>query len=385
MDPITDEITAVIEPWLPEMLDDLAALVNMDSPSEDKESTDKIVRYAARRFCELTGGTATAKYLPRSGGGDHVKLEVGSGEKQVLILGHLDTVWSQGESLRRPFRVEGERAFGPGVFDMKCGIVQGFYALRALIKQRRPFGRVVLLLNTDEEIGSPTSKGHIEEEARRSEAVYVLEPAFGPEGKLKTARKGVARYKIEVHGVAAHSGTDHELGRSAIEELARQIIFLHGLTDYGTGTTVNVGVIEGGTRANVVSDRARGDVDVRCASLQEAERLDQVMGALRANLEGVEIFVEGGITRPPMTPESSRALFARAQECARKIGFSLESASVGGGSDGSFTAALNIPTLDGLGAVGGGAHALTEFVSIPFIPKRAALFAELLSSWAEGV
>lgn len=358
------------------MLKDLEALVNLDSPSNNKGLTDKAVHYAAERFRELTGGAV--EFIAQRDFGDHAKMQVGSGPGQILVLGHADTVWPEGEAQKRPFYIAGGRAFGPGVFDMKCGLVQGLYAIGSLVKRDVVRKKIVFLVNTDEEVGSPTSREWIEKEARQSDAVFVLEPALGPEGKLKTTRKGVARYKLEIQGIPAHSGIDHSKGRSAIEELAHQVIYLHGLTDYTLGSTVNVGVISGGTGPNVVSGKAYAEVDLRFQSLREAERLTGLVRHLKPHLEGTTIQASGAIKRPPMEAETSKILLARAQDIAQKLGFSLAGAGTGGASDGCFTAALGIPTLDGLGAVGEGAHSLQEFVSISHILQRSNLLACLI-------
>lgn len=364
------------ENCLEDMLMDVAALVNLDSPSRQKDLVDSVLHTVVRRAQEMTD--AHVEYYRNDTHGDTAKLTIGEGARQVLVLGHIDTVWPQGEAVRRPFRRDGRRAYGPGIFDMKCGIVQGIYALAALGKISSIPCKVCFLINSDEEIGSPSSRVIIEEHAIQSEAVFVLEPALGLEGALKTARKGVGRFTMSITGIPAHSGIDHEKGVSAIEELAHQIIYLHGLTDYEVGSTVNVGQVTGGTAANVVAGVAQAEIDLRVTSLTEAGRLEELIRSLKSNHSNTRIDITGGIKRPPMPHEASVRLYRQAEEIAESLGFSLSEASTGGASDGCITAALGVQTLDGLGAVGGGAHAYDEFIEIADIPRRSALLTQLI-------
>lgn len=358
------------------LLRDLEQLVNMDSPTSSKQLVDQAMQVVVARFQELIGGRV--QWIPQEKYGDQVKLQFGEGTGQILLVAHIDTVWPEGETAKRPFRKEGQRLYGPGIFDMKCGLLQGLYAMHAVISQSALAKNIVLFINTDEEVGSPSSRRWIEEEALKSDAVFVLEPALGASGKLKTARKGVGRFALEIEGVSAHSGINHNEGVNALEELAHQILYLQGLTDYSKGSTVNVGIAAGGTAVNVVSGQARAELDLRIESMEEAERLSDLILNASPVLKHTQLNVRGGIVRPPMEQAMSRDLFVSAQAIARELGFSLEETSTGGASDGNFTAALNIPTLDGLGAVGHGAHALDEYVELDSIALRCALLAHLI-------
>jgi glutamate carboxypeptidase len=294
----------------------------------------------------------------------------------------MDTVWEVGALREMPFRIVEGRAHGPGVFDMKAGLVQVLYAIRALKETgRRPAARVVVLINSDEEVGSNSSRALIEEQARRSRAVFVLEPAIGPDGRLKTFRKGVGVFQIRVHGRAAHAGLDPGSGVSAIEELARQIQALHRMTDPARGITVNVGTVQGGTRSNVIAAEAQAEIDLRVSTLSDAREMESKILNLRPYLDGAEILVTGGVDRPPLERSAGvQALYQKARGLAEELGFELGEGSAGGGSDGNFTAALGIPTLDGLGAVGDGAHASHEHTLVSEMPRRAALLARLLET-----
>jgi glutamate carboxypeptidase len=297
----------------------------------------------------------------------------------MLVLGHFDTVWPEGTIDVMPFRLEAGLARGPGVFDMKAGIVQGFWAIRALFNASPTNGHVVFLCTSDEETGSGSSREFIEREARRARAVFVLEPS--QDGALKTARKGVAQFRVTVHGKAAHAGLDPEAGVSAIDELARQILSVRQFSNTAAGTTVNVGVIGGGSRSNVIADRATAEIDVRFSLQREAERLTDAILNLRPHDGRVRLEVTGGVNRPPMERTAdTEALFERARTISSDLGFAVEQVAVGGGSDGNFCAAMGVPVLDGLGAVGGGAHALDEHVVVDTMPLRAALVCRLLAS-----
>ncbi|WP_126425261.1 M20 family metallopeptidase [Brevibacillus marinus] len=365
-----------------EFLQLLAESVNIDSPSRDKRCADRMAAWYARRFVQLTGGSVERLANPRYG--ELLRCTVGSGERQILLLGHYDTVWPPGEAARRPFRVEQGKAFGPGVYDMKAGVLQAMYALHLLTRAGRLPGdkKVVLLLNGDEEIGSPTSRSRIEQEARRSIAAFVLEPPAEPDGALKTWRKGSAHYRLQVEGISAHAGVDHAKGVSAIEELAGQIQYLHSLTDYEIGTTFNVGLIKGGIGANVVADRAEAEIDVRMRTAEEAARLEQLMANLQPKLAGAKLTVTGGIRRPPMQrTEQIAKLYQLAKAIAsEELGFDLPETGTGGVSDGNFAAACGVPTLDGLGARGGFAHSPHEYIDLADVPKRTALLARLIET-----
>jgi len=373
---MTTNYLAFCEAALPWMVETIEALVRLESPTGDKDAVNACGRQVARLMQE---SGCTVRVLPGETAGDHLLAEYGSGRRQVLLLGHIDTVWPVGELERRPLRRESDRLFGPGVFDMKAGIVLAILAVRALQASSTGFpGRVVLLLTSDEETGSATSRRIIEDVARSSEAVLVLEPPL-PGGALKTARKGCGEFHMRVTGKPAHAGIEPERGVSAIRELARQILAIEALQDPASGTTLSVGIVRGGTRGNVIPAEAEAIVDVRAATLEAAERVTQAMRALRPQIPGAALSVTGGIDRPPFerTP-AVEALFRQAQAVAATLERTLGEGSTGGGSDGNLTAALNVPTLDGLGAVGAGAHGFDEHVEISELPWRAALVAGLV-------
>jgi glutamate carboxypeptidase len=365
------------------MLTALKALVERESPSTNKACLDRLADYLTERFSAI-GGEVTRLSNPERG--DHLKVVFEAGgaaepSDPILILCHFDTVWPIGTVEARPFRVEGERAFGPGIYDMKGGIVIAEYALRILqdleIPRTRP---VVVLLNADEEIGTGTSQAAIEEAARDAAYTLVLEPATA-DGSLKTARKGVGGFTLEVKGRASHAGAEPEAGISAVEELARQVLRLHRMTDLERGTTVNVGVVSGGTRSNVVAESARAEIDTRAWTLEDADALEADILSIEPVNPDVELTIRGGFERPPMerTP-GTVALFETAQAVGRQMGLALTEGASGGGSDGNFTSALGVPTLDGLGVEGGGAHSVDEYIRVASLPERAALLAGLLAT-----
>jgi glutamate carboxypeptidase len=362
------------EPWL---LDTIEALVAIESPTDDKAAVDRCGTELARRLTELGGAV---RPLPAGTAGDHLRAEFGRGSRQVLLLGHFDTVWPVGQLAHMPLTRVGDRLNGPGVLDMKAGIALGMLATRAVFAVAPPSDcRVVMLWTTDEETGSGTSRALLETEARSSEAVLVLEPAL-PGGALKTSRKGCGQYEIVVQGEAAHAGVDPGKGVSAIRELARQILHVETLQDLSRGVSVNAGLISGGSRPNVVAAEARVTVDVRAPSKADADSVDAAIRALTPYLPGARVVVSGGFERPPMERTDGVArLYALAQEVGAELGQTINEGSTGGGSDGNFCAALGVATLDGLGALGDGAHALTEHVVIPSLAPRAALLAALLS------
>jgi glutamate carboxypeptidase len=296
-----------------------------------------------------------------------------------MLLGHFDTVWSVGQLERMPLKEEQGRLHGPGVFDMKSGIGVAMLAVRALKQFPIHLGPTVTMLwTTDEEIGSGTSRAIIEEEARRSEAVLVLEPAL-PGGAAKTSRKGCGDFELTVHGISAHAGIDPGKGASAILELAYQIVDLSALQDLQRGISVNVGVISGGTRTNVVAEQAKASVDVRVPTLADAVRIERTIRQRQPRLSGTRLEITGGFGRPPLERSDHVAgLYRTAREVAGTLGFDLQEGGTGGGSDGNFTAALGVPTLDGLGPRGDGAHALHEHVELDDLPWRAAFLASLL-------
>ncbi len=365
-----------LESYQNEMVQALETLVNTDSPSTDKECMDAFAELVARLWKSVG---AKVDILPQEGYGNHVRVEWGSGNETLLILCHMDTVWDKGETKNRPFRIEDGKAFGPGVYDMKAGIVEALFAVKTLADLGiSPDKKIVVLHNSDEEIGSLSSRRIIEEEAKRSSAVLVLEPSARG-GALKTWRKGVGDFTFTIKGRAAHAGADYEKGISAIKEAAHQILRLHGMTDLEEGTTVNVGVVKGGTRPNVVAETAVLEVDLRVKTMRAAELVVPEILNTKPYDPSTKIYVEGGLNRPPMErTEGNLRLFCLAQDIGKKMGISLEESGTGGGSDGNFTSALGIPTLDGLGAVGDDAHAITEYAVLSSLPERAAIVAGLM-------
>jgi glutamate carboxypeptidase len=363
-----------------EMLSLLRKMVEIESPSDDKAAVDRMGSFLAEAF-ERLGGQVT--FYPQELAGNHLKADfAGSSGKPVLLLGHFDTVWPLGTLAKMPFRVEAGRAFGPGVYDMKAGIAMMIFAMRALKASGHNGHRpVTILLDTDEEVGSTTGRPVVEATAKDCEAVLVLEPSQGPLGHLKTSRKGVGDITIRVRGRASHSGVDFEKGQSAIVELARQLLEIVKFTDPSRGITVNPGVIQGGTRSNVVAAEAWAEVDLRVVHAADAALLEQKFAALKPFNPECSIEISGGMNRPPMErTEGTVRLFGIAREIAGSIGLEIAESSTGGGSDGNFTSALGIPTLDGLGALGEGAHATNESVVIQQLPQRTALLAGLIRS-----
>lgn len=362
-----------------EMTGDLRWLVEMESPSTDKRALDRLARALASR---LQGEGASVELIPADGYGDHVRAVLGDGPDQILVLCHMDTVWPLGEVERRPVRIEAGRLYGPGAFDMKAGIVQTLWAARALHRSWAKLERrkVVLLYNSDEEVGSPSSRPLIEEEAKRSEFVLVLEPARPGDGGLKLWRKGVAQFTIRVTGKSSHSGSEPEEGASAVHELCHQVLQICSLADARVGTTINVGVIRGGIRANVVAAEAEAEVDVRAVTDSELERVVRGIGSLVAASPGTTVTATGGINRPPMPLlPGTQILYEQARVLAAELGFDLPGGGTGAASDGNLTAHLGIPTLDGLGARGSGSHALHECVELDSLPERTALLLLLLT------
>jgi glutamate carboxypeptidase len=360
----------------------LGRFVRAESPSSDKPAVDRFGRIVASEW-KKRGATVTR--LGQRERGDHVRVEWrprGRGTTaQILVLGHLDTVYDTGTIARMPFRVSRGRAWGPGSFDMKGGLVIAIYAMDALAAVGCfPGKRIVFLWTSDEEIGSKSSRAAIEREAKRSNAALVLEPAAGLDGRVKTGRKGVGEIEIVATGRAAHAGLNPEDGINAIEEIARQVGRISRWNQPRRGITVNAGVIEGGTRTNVIPERARVLVDLRAARVEDMRALERKFRALRPILRGAKLEIRGGFNRPPMERKMSAALYVKARALAWEMGTKLGEAFVGGGSDGNFTAALGVPTLDGLGAVGEGAHSPSENIVVRAMPERAALLAGLLST-----
>jgi glutamate carboxypeptidase len=362
------------------LLQTIGEFVEVESPSDNKVATDRMGTILAEKFAALGG----RPHLHRAEEyGDNLQIDFpGAGNrKPVLLLGHFDTVYPMGTLAAMPCRVDNGRLHGPGVLDMKAGIALMLSAIEALQTWEGQLPRpVTVFLVTDEEVGSYSSRKITEHLARKSAGVLVLEPAAG-RGAVKTARKGVGEYTLTVAGIASHAGLDPGKGHSAILELARQIAVISKLNDLKSGVSVNPGIIRGGTRTNVVAAEATAEIDVRIRSAQQAAGLDRKLRALKPFDKHCKLNMEGGINRLPMERNAGViALYKKAQAIAKQIDWKLEEAAVGGGSDGNFTAALGIPTLDGLGAVGEGAHAIHEHIIISELPRRALLLAGLIES-----
>jgi glutamate carboxypeptidase len=365
------------------ILDTIQQLVEIESPSDLKAAVDRLSTVVGSRFGELGGKIQLHR---QEKFGNHLQVNFAGATrnaKPLLLLGHLDTVYSVGTISKMKHRIAKGRVYGPGVLDMKAGVALGFHVIEALLKwyQGRLPRPLTVLLVSDEEIGSHSSRAITEKLAQQSEAVLVLEPASGLNGAVKTSRKGIGGYTLNVTGKAAHSGLDFEKGQSAILELARQITEISKLSDLQRGITLNVGKISGGTRVNVVPAEASALIDVRVATKEDAAEMQRRLRALKPFNRHCTISMSGEVNRPPMQRTSGvAALYEKAKSIAEDLGWKLEEASVGGGSDGNFTAALGIPTLDGIGAVGEGAHAEHESVVISELPRRAALLAGLITA-----
>jgi glutamate carboxypeptidase len=364
----------------------LKRFVRCESPTDDKEAVDRLGRTVA---AEWRKRRAKIGYLTRKEAGNHLRiawpagvtLRAGTSAGQILVLGHLDTVYEVGTIRGMPFRVGQGRAFGPGVFDMKGGLVIALFAADALARVNwLPRRRIKFLWTSDEETGSKSSRDVIEQEARRSAAVLVLEPANGPRGQLKTRRKATGTAEIVIGGRAAHAGLNPNEGVNAIRELELQSERLVRLNDRRRGVTVSPTMAQGGTRSNVIPAEARLTIDLRAETRDDMRRIERKLKSLRPILPGARVTVKGGFSRPPLERSASAALFSHAQELAKQLGFSVGECLAGGGSDGNFTAALGVPTLDGLGAVGEGAHSTDEQVILSALPQRAALLAGLLAT-----
>lgn len=369
-----------------EMVDFVSRLVSAESPSDDPASQAPVqallgdaLKALGFRVTRVGGG---GEHRDRAGGGGHLYARPTvrvRGRHAQLLLGHSDTVWPHGTLAGMPVRLEGGRLSGPGTFDMKGGLTQIVFALRTLEELGlTPPATPLVFVNSDEEVGSPDSHRFVSRLARHACRAFVAEPSYGPEGKLKTARKGVGRFEVRIQGKASHAGLAPEAGASAILELGRVIQALHGLTDSARGITVNVGVVEGGTRANVVAAQARAEVDARVLTAADGRWVEETILGLAPGTPGVHIEVHGGVRTPPLerTPRNRR-LWARAQAAAEALGLDLDETLVGGGSDGNTTSRYTA-TLDGLGPVGDGAHAAHEHLVVDAWVDRCALLAMLL-------
>ena len=380
--PLPLELLRALKPQLPDMLPVLKRFVTSESPSLEKAAADRCCAVVAK---EWRKSGARIECIPQKHRGDHLRITFASNKSQragqLFVLGHYDTVYSTGALKEMPFRISGGKAYGPGIFDMKAGIVQALFALQALQRARlRPKKQIVFLWTSDEEIGSESSRRLIETEARRSDAVFVLEPSFGPHGLVKTARKGVGTAELVALGRASHAGLAPEEGINAVHELAAQLTRIEKWNDPGRGISINADIVEGGTRTNVIAERARAVFDLRALRISDMRSVERRLHGLRPVHGGVKLKINGGFDRPPLERKICASLFARAKSLAKQMNLSLGECTAGGGSDGNFTGALGIPTLDGLGAVGDGAHSDHEYVVVNTMPARAALLAALLAT-----
>src|SRR5690242_18605648 len=380
--PLPLESLQLLKPQLPDMLQVLRRFVTSESPSLEKDAADRCCALVAK---EWRKHSVRVEHIPQKHRGDHLRMTYARNQsraaRQLLVLGHYDTVYSTGTLKTMPFRISGGKAYGPGIFDMKAGIVQALFALQALQRAKLELQKqIVFVWTSDEEIGSECSRKLIETEARRSDAVFVLEPSFGPHGLLKTARKGVGQAELIVQGRASHAGLAPEEGINAVHELAAQISRIEQWNDARRGVSVNADIVEGGTRSNVIAERARAVLDLRALRTSDMRSVERRLRALRPVHKGAKLQVTGGFDRPPLERKICAALFAHAKFLAKQMNLSLGECTAGGGSDGSFTGALGIPTLDGLGAVGDGAHSDHEYVFVNTMSVRAALLAALLAT-----
>lgn len=370
------EISRAVRAAEGRLLERLRALVEVESPSEDKAGVDRATALVAGW---AAGQGGKVKRHKQKAAADVLEIQFGAGGRErVMLLTHLDTVWPMGTLKKMPWRETNGKIFGPGILDMKAGVVMALEAIAALqqLGKMRP---VTLLLNSDEEVGSTVSRPVTEALARECAAVFVLEPAQVL--AYKTSRKGVGHFDLRVEGIAAHSGVDFERGHSAVLEMARLVEKISGFTDLRRGITVNAGVIAGGTRSNVVAAECRCEVDARIVTSADAVRVEKMFRALKVTDKACKLTVSGGINRPPMERKPGTvALFRKARALAAEMGFVLDEAATGGGSDGNFTAALGIPTLDGMGAVGAGAHAAHEHVVKKHLLERTALLAGMIAA-----
>jgi glutamate carboxypeptidase len=376
------ELLRSITARLPEMVSTLRRFVVAESPSLEKQAADRCCGVIAS---EWRNGEFPVERVVRKGCGDLLRVAwwpyKSRPHGQLLVLGHYDTVYATGTLKKMPFRVSGGKAYGPGTFDMKAGIVQALFALDALQRSAATLRkRLVFLWTSDEEIGSDASRGIIESEARRSDAVFVLEPSFGPRGLLKTSRKGVGEVEIIAHGRASHAGLAPHEGINAVNEMVHQLARVAKWNGVHRDSTIAACIVEGGTRSNVIPAEARAVLDLRALKTSDMRTIEKRFRSLRPILPGSRIEVRGGFNRAPMERKVSSTLFAHAKSIAHDMGISLGECSVGGGSDGNLTAALGIPTIDGLGAVGDGAHSTHEHIQVRTMPQRAALLAALLAT-----
>jgi glutamate carboxypeptidase len=387
---LDDVDVAAVHQWLADrsedLVDDLVAYTERETPSDDTALLAAGLSHVEGWLDDRLGRPRSKAHHESADHGDVLVLEYDgagdvAGRGVLTVLAHYDTVWGAGTLAEWPVRIDGDRLTGPGVFDMKAGLVQAVWAVRALRAAGLPHPPLRLLLNGDEEIGSPFSRPLIEKASADAAAVLVFEASA--DGALKTARKGVGLFDVHVRGVESHAGLEPAAGASAIDEIARVVRTLHAATDLDEGTTVNVGVLRGGTRSNVMAGAAEAEVDVRVASTAAEVRIDELLGSLRPHDPRAAITVQGGWNRPAMERSPAiAAMYALVRRAGERLGVELAETSVGGASDGNFAAAMGRPVLDGLGAVGEGAHARHEYVSIAGMVERAAVAAGVITAFA---
>lgn len=358
------------------LLEQIQELVLLESPTHDRQRVNRIIEHLEKRS-NMIGATTTRVH--QTAAGDQLIARLGTGQRKTLLLGHVDTVWDAGQLERMPLRIEAGKAYGPGIFDMKSGAVLMLEVVQMAARGLcHPTTSLLAFYNSDEETGSSTSRQVLERLASECSQVLVFEPCL-PGGKVKTFRKGVGFYTLEIFGKSAHAGVDPSAGVSAIEEFTQQVLGFKKIVEPNRGATINVGVVSGGTRSNMVPDYLRAEIDVRIAAVKDAEIIDGRLKSLTPVLSGATLRVSGGINRPPLERTTAVVqLFQKAAVVAREQGWLLEEGGTGGASDGCFTAARGVPTLDGLGPDGDGAHALNEHILIEDIPRRLALVATLL-------
>ncbi len=359
------------------LLEELSGWVKLETPTTDPIAVNRLMDIAERELAQA--GAVTTRIAGRDGFGDNLLARTPGNAKPVLVAGHLDTVWSVGTLSGMPYQVNGGKAHGPGIYDMKAGSFLAFHAVRSILQQRIKTRRpIVLVLTPDEEVGSPTSRALIEREAAQAACVLIPEPA-GQGGACVTARKGVGRFVMRVEGRGAHSGGSFQEGVSAVVELARQIMRINDLVDLDRGITLNAAPVWGGSRPNVISPDAGCEIDLRVNSAADGARMERLLLETTALTAGCRVVVEGGMNRPPFAEDPGiLALYDKARGIAETVGIALPRQHRGGGSDGNFTAALGVPTLDGLGCPGAGAHASHEHILWQQLAPRAALMAGLL-------
>jgi glutamate carboxypeptidase len=377
------EILSYTVAQTPDMVHTLRQMVEIESPSTEPAAVNRLADFVAAQLTQLQ---ASVERIPVAAGGDIVRARYGQGERPIMMLGHLDTVWPLGTLAQRPVRIENDRLFGPGSFDMKGGLTVALHTLRTLAALRlTPPRPLTFLFTPQEETGGKAYRPRLEAEARQSQCVLVLEPPM-PGGAVKTARKGAGKIILQARGRAAHAGLAPQQGVSAITELAHQIVRVAELNEADRGITVNVGVIRGGLHANVVADEASAEIDFRFPTLASGQQLVAAIHQLKPVLEGARLEVSGGISAPPLErTDAVVGLYQAANKVATELGFDLPEASAGGASEGCYTAAVGTPTLDGLGPDGDGAHALQEHVLIRSLPQRTALLTGLILTLGQHV